>query len=239
MNREQTTSSRGRLGPAPPAQALPICEGGAFKILGLLLSPPIQRLNCLGDALGSRKRGLKGGQWRNLPFLPQVPPPLAWGGGSDMGAQGSHGSECPPPDLHYWAQLPCRCPACPASAPPPEPSQEVTVPTTCSHSAHSPLRAAPSWPCYFMNPALLDALVTTCTSLHLMLAYVEPSQKGRHLLCTSSARSTWCPCPRSTQCVETPTPPHPGLRWARAVSRITGRCNQAALMFLLTGPGSQ
>ena len=88
VNREQTTSSRGRLGPAPPAQALPICEG-AFKILGLLLSPPIQRLNCSGVALGSRKRGLKGGQWRNLPFLPQVPPPVAWGRGSDMGAQGS------------------------------------------------------------------------------------------------------------------------------------------------------
>lgn len=34
VNWEQTSSSRGRLGPAPPAQPLPICEEGRLKSWG-------------------------------------------------------------------------------------------------------------------------------------------------------------------------------------------------------------
>lgn len=131
-----------------------------------------------------------------------------------MGAQGSHGSECPPPDLQCWAQLPCRCPACPASAPPPEPSREVTVPAACGHSAHSPLRAAPSWPCYFMNPAHLDPhppspRVATLLSpparvcISCLLMWSLHRRAG-----TSSAEIVGAPCAPvpAPQWVETPAP---------------------------------
>ena len=144
--------------------------------MGLLLSPPgdwlVQRINCLGDIFGSGKRRAGGRPVEKLPLLPQVPP-LAGGGmrGSDR-SLGLTLQRVPPSPV-----LPLPCLSSSSSQGPPA---ESLRPPGRIHSAHSPLRADPSRPCYFMNSTSLAHSSVWPHSCHCVHA-VCPSRLCRAL----------------------------------------------------------
>lgn len=143
--------------------------------MGLLLSPPgdwlVQRINCLGGTFGSGERRAGGRPMEKLPLLPQVPP-LAGAGvrGSDR-SLGLTLQRVPPSPV---LPLPCLSSSSQGS-----PAKSLRPPGRI-HSAHSPLRAAPSWPCYFMNSISLGHSSVRPHSCHYVHA-VCPSRLCRAL----------------------------------------------------------
>ena len=76
-----------------------------------------------------------------------------------------------------------------------------------------------------------------CTGLRLMLACVEPSQKGSTSFAEIVGHRVLL-SPLHTVGGD-PHPLHILGSAGLSRQRITGQCNQAVLMFLLTGPGSR